>query len=794
MACARKFYWPLSIVCASRLLCWQGIGAEIDKSKLPPPAGITTDFQRDINPIFEASCFRCHGAERPKSDFRLTDREAALKGGANGLDIIPGNSADSPLIHYVALLVPDMEMPPDGKGDPLTPAQVGLLRAWIDQGAQWGATSQEMQFSLSAAPTLGWILVRGDEHKFREVEGIRDSAYGGIEEFTFQQNMGQGRRLTLDGRLIAPNEDFQLKLELRKSDLGFVRAGVEQWRKYYDDSGGFYRPFSPPAFELNQDLHLDIGRAWVDFGLTIPRLPQITIGYEHQYREGSKSTLAWGNVGGKSIYPASKEIDEDTHIAKFDLTYEFLGFSLEDNARVEFHDLSTRDNNPGIYTTGPGPDSIVHTRQTSSYVQGMNTLYLERQVIDQWLISGGYLYSRLDGDASLNQFTLNSLGVPTSGSFWSAETTLLERESQILSLANLFLPVNWLSASLGLQSEWTRQNSLGRVNLDEGDPNFPGSFQLYPASVESSLDTQKTSENLSLRFTAIPWTILFAEGRLDQQRMGQFEQDVPQAGTTPDPSTTFLRDTDFSNHRQEFRAGFSTSPWGWASLNAHYRVRLSDSDYDNTKIALDPAGYSAFIRERTLDTEEIEARLVLRPLSWLRTTLTCQLLSTDFNTTTDPVPGAATPSRLLAGNYDAHNYGLSATVTPIQNLYVSGSFTYGNSRISTLQVAEPAVVPYEGDVYSCYGSASYALNNMTQFQVAYSFSTADYGQDNIIGGLPMGLNYARHGLTVGITRRFSKFITARLGYGFFKYSEPSAGGFNDYTAHGVFATMVMKLP
>ena len=104
------------------------------------------------------------------------------------------------------------------------------------------------------------------------------------------------------------------------------------------------------------------------------------------------------------------------------------------------------------------------------------------------------------------------------------------------------------------------------------------------------------------------------------------------------------------------------------------------------------------------------------------------------------------------------------------------------------------MVPYEGDVYSCYGSASYALNNMTQFQVAYSFSTADYGQDNIIGGLPMGLNYARHGLTVGITRRFSKFITARLGYGFFKYSEPSAGGFNDYTAHGVFATMVMKLP
>ncbi len=51
--------------------------------------------------------------------------------------IVPGKSADSRLITYVARLDDDHQMPPEGVGKPLTPDQVGLLRGWIDQGAIW---------------------------------------------------------------------------------------------------------------------------------------------------------------------------------------------------------------------------------------------------------------------------------------------------------------------------------------------------------------------------------------------------------------------------------------------------------------------------------------------------------------------------------------------------------------------------------------------------------------------------------------------------------------------------------
>ena len=62
-------------------------------------------------------------------------RSAALRGGDLGPDIIPGRSAESPLVSFVAGLEPDMLMPP--RGARLTRDEIGLIRAWIDQGASW---------------------------------------------------------------------------------------------------------------------------------------------------------------------------------------------------------------------------------------------------------------------------------------------------------------------------------------------------------------------------------------------------------------------------------------------------------------------------------------------------------------------------------------------------------------------------------------------------------------------------------------------------------------------------------
>jgi mono/diheme cytochrome c family protein len=114
---------------------------KVDTSKLPPAAdkqGVT--YAADIKPMFEKSCTKCHGADKQKGKLRLDSLQAVLKGGEDGKVVMPGKSADSMLVHNVAHLGDeDFWMPPPDNKDkipPLTKEQIGLIRAWIDQGAK----------------------------------------------------------------------------------------------------------------------------------------------------------------------------------------------------------------------------------------------------------------------------------------------------------------------------------------------------------------------------------------------------------------------------------------------------------------------------------------------------------------------------------------------------------------------------------------------------------------------------------------------------------------------------------
>jgi mono/diheme cytochrome c family protein len=106
---------------------------------LPPPAPQTVEFTKDIQPILSEHCYSCHGPDKQKSDLRWDSKVSVFKTGDHGPIIIPGKSAESRTIQLVAGLDPETVMPP--KGERLTSEQIGLLRAWIDQGANWPETA-----------------------------------------------------------------------------------------------------------------------------------------------------------------------------------------------------------------------------------------------------------------------------------------------------------------------------------------------------------------------------------------------------------------------------------------------------------------------------------------------------------------------------------------------------------------------------------------------------------------------------------------------------------------------------
>ena len=176
----------LVTIVLSGLLAGLTQAANLDLTKLPP-ASTQKDvtFAKDIQPLFKASCIQCHSGDRPKAGLRLDSLEHALKGSKDGKVIAPGDSAKSQLVIAIAQLDPHTAMPPKprrpmggprpgapGQGaanpgnpghdgpehsmantstnppaggpakpmmpmpKPLTADQVGLVRAWIDQGAK----------------------------------------------------------------------------------------------------------------------------------------------------------------------------------------------------------------------------------------------------------------------------------------------------------------------------------------------------------------------------------------------------------------------------------------------------------------------------------------------------------------------------------------------------------------------------------------------------------------------------------------------------------------------------------
>ncbi|MDB6055848.1 MAG: hypothetical protein JWN25_3371 [Verrucomicrobiales bacterium] len=134
--------------------------ATVDLSKMPPASqkqGLT--YEHDIKPIFEASCLRCHGAERPKAGLRLDSLAAVLKGSEDGKIVSAGNSKDSSLVLAVSQLDDETAMPPKrggrGPGGPGGPGGFAGPGAMLSQGLLKEAdTNSDKQLSLEELSSL----------------------------------------------------------------------------------------------------------------------------------------------------------------------------------------------------------------------------------------------------------------------------------------------------------------------------------------------------------------------------------------------------------------------------------------------------------------------------------------------------------------------------------------------------------------------------------------------------------------------------------------------------------------
>jgi hypothetical protein len=111
----------------------------------------SVSFAKQIRPIFESSCWKCHGATMRLSRLDLRTRESALMGGERGPALVPGNAAESRLFRLISgQEKPAMPM----DGTKLTAEQISAVKDWIEQGARWEGGPEAFQAAAGPAPVV----------------------------------------------------------------------------------------------------------------------------------------------------------------------------------------------------------------------------------------------------------------------------------------------------------------------------------------------------------------------------------------------------------------------------------------------------------------------------------------------------------------------------------------------------------------------------------------------------------------------------------------------------------------
>ena len=116
------------------------------------------DFQRDVRPVFERHCFRCHGPDKQKGGLRLDVKQGAFAGGDSGPAIVAGRSGESDLLRRIASTDQDERMPPEGSR--LSAEEIARIRGWIEAGAEWPETAADRAASNGSVHWAWSPLVR----------------------------------------------------------------------------------------------------------------------------------------------------------------------------------------------------------------------------------------------------------------------------------------------------------------------------------------------------------------------------------------------------------------------------------------------------------------------------------------------------------------------------------------------------------------------------------------------------------------------------------------------------------
>jgi hypothetical protein len=229
-------------------------------------------FKEKVRPLLTAHCLDCHGGSKTKAGFSLATRETMLKGGDRGPAVVPGKSAESVLLKFVAR-TDEPHMPPK---QPLTKEAVALLAKWVDLGAAYdkplvdGADTAKKPLTVSDKDRDYWAYRPLKPPAPPAVKGTGWPA-NPVDSFVLAK---------LEAKSIAPAADADRRTLIRRVtfDLTGLPPTPEEVEAFVNDK-------SPDSYEMVVDRLLAspaFGERWARHWLDPARYGE-SHGFEHDY-------------------------------------------------------------------------------------------------------------------------------------------------------------------------------------------------------------------------------------------------------------------------------------------------------------------------------------------------------------------------------------------------------------------------------------------------------------------------------------------------------------------------------
>jgi hypothetical protein len=694
----------------------------------------------------------------------------------------------------------------DGKAVTTTTEEAPAYNNWIELG-------------------IGGTIVNGDDAQFEQEHRLpANTAYGGIQGLHFEQTFDKDALFSVDGHAIWDTNDYDIQVQLSKPKLGYIKAGFSEFRSWYDGNGGFFPHndvfFEPPIPEM----HIDRGDAWIELGLRVPDLPEITIRYEHEFRQGMKDSTIWGDTAltglavnpTRNIVPSFRDIDETRDIFSFEASKTFgntdvlLGMRYEHN---DNDDSLNMERNAGQINPPPvaGRQRFVTQHDNTDVDLFSGHGITETRFSDSLWFTAGYSYTTLENDLSgtriFGTHFDSAFGepVPTLGRFDEAFIDLagMAQTNEHLFNANLFwMPLESLAIVTGFRYTHESEDNNSTF-LTFPVPNLPNTPPFTPNNPQGGLhfgppiptfgermaDYDRFAQRLELRYTGIKDWLFYFEG--------EWEEECGHVNEFQNPGEDPL-DKDTNALYQKYTIGSNWYPTMRLTLSGQYYHKIASYSEDITT-----AEFPRLV-DQDWNVDDLNVRITFRPqipasLGTLALVTRYDFVHTSIDGQWEIFSDGELLSELQTGEIKKHVITESINWNPLARFYLQANVSYTLNQtdtpannISLAPQTSPTVTNFRNDYWTVDSGFGYIIDDKTEFYADYSFYCANDHFKNAVVAVPYGEGATEHSVSATLTRQLAKNVRLLLRYGYFNYRDELSGGHNNYRAHSLYSGLQVR--